>query len=336
MRRCAVRFEGRERLSEVRIPPLPPGRSFDFRKDVPVRTAGRQEWKAVFEGDLGFKDPTPENNVASVPITVVDPRISAFRLVAIRGFRTEPEAIAEKEPFLLKISVENAGREALPATTVEAKVGGETVRSRTPSLPARRAIEFGVRIPGLPAGNHTLEVRIGEGDGPGVKFSGPLAVAKAPPEPPAKPPTAPKPQAPFQAKAEAESADVRLSSADRKIIAVQDDPSASGGKAVAMLGKSWAEWKVSLPEDGRYRIRFRIRGTTARKESAAYALTLDGRAAAQGPSGADWAETNSPPLDIKKGKHAVRISFANDFFKGAEDRNLFLDWIEVVSAPPGP
>lgn len=111
----------------------------------------------------------------------------------------------------------------------------------------------------------------------------------------------------------------------------------AGGPA----GEGWNLWTrgrvgavVRVPADGDYRVVVRAYGTPAGKVWPVMALVVD---AAQAKTitvrSATYAE-HAFERRLSAGVHEIAVAFLNDAVVGREDRNLYLDRIEI-HAPPG-
>ena len=118
----------------------------------------------------------------------------------------------------------------------------------------------------------------------------------------------------------------------------------SVGGATADGYSLWSNGDISatfsLPSDGTYDVRARVWGTQAGSEPVKMSMMVGGTDLGT----YDVPNTSADPLIVSKqtqlgsGSKVVTVSFLNDFYEPPNDRNLYIDWIEVegplgVTAP---
>src|SRR5262249_39793156 len=115
-----------------------------------------------------------------------------------------------------------------------------------------------------------------------------------------------------------------------------------GASVGAANGEFWNLWsngdtsaQVTLPADGRYRIRARAWAAQGGPDPARLGFLVDGievgrvDVLAANSSAAATYETETM---LKKGVHSVGVAFLNDYYDPNNniDRNLFVDWFEYT------
>jgi hypothetical protein len=110
---------------------------------------------------------------------------------------------------------------------------------------------------------------------------------------------------------------------------------ATSGSAYNLWSAGTLEFDVNLPETGSYTLRARVWADQAGGELAQATLGFDGQdlltadvnAASEGS-----AETFAIEFAGTQGFHTAHIAFLNDYYQDGEDRNLYVDWMEVEGA----
>jgi hypothetical protein len=110
---------------------------------------------------------------------------------------------------------------------------------------------------------------------------------------------------------------------------------ASSGSAYNLWSAGTLEFSLDLPENGRYTLRARVWADQAGPDLARATLGIDGEellttdvtASSEGA-----AETLSIEFDAIPGFHIAQIAFLNDYYQDGQDRNLYVDWMEVEGA----
>lgn len=165
----------------------------------------------------------------------------------------------------------------------------------------------------------------------------------------------------YQRAAEALAAQV-VSSADRYNLVVPEDPrSGQGGPSFTerveaedpdvdattggSAGSSYNLWSqgsltysLTLPEDGSYVFSARVWADQAGGELARASLSFDNTVVFSGDvtaSSEGTAETLSAEIDTTGGFHTLEVSFLNDYYESGQDRNLYVDWMEISGATSG-
>jgi len=84
-----------------------------------------------------------------------------------------------------------------------------------------------------------------------------------------------------------------------------------------------------FPKAGTYKVRVRARGTPVRKIWPLMALSKDGLALERIPVDSDSFREYEFSFDAEASVYRLTVSFLNDGVTDEEDRNLYLDWIEI-------
>jgi beta-galactosidase len=106
-------------------------------------------------------------------------------------------------------------------------------------------------------------------------------------------------------------------------------PGDGGGEAVDMYDNGGMTGLLTVPTAGLYAFAIHARGTPAAGAYPRATLVLDDKPFGSVSAGADW-QTLSMVGEVPAGPHTLKVIFANDLFTGAEDRNLQLDWVELI------
>ncbi len=116
-----------------------------------------------------------------------------------------------------------------------------------------------------------------------------------------------------------------------------EDAGRAAGDGAGLHSNGAVLARVRLPRDGEYLLRTRACAQQAGPDVARLAFVVDGTRVHE----ADVPETRDGPgvrerrLTLTAGLHEVGVAFVNDYWRpqapeGQRDRNLFVDWIEVV------
>ncbi len=107
------------------------------------------------------------------------------------------------------------------------------------------------------------------------------------------------------------------------------------GGATADAYNLWSNGDIdasfSLPSDGKYEVRAQVWATQAGPDPAKMSM----RIGAKDLGTFDVPNVKANPLivsaqaDVTSGSKIVTVSFLNDFYQPPDDRNLYVDWIEV-------
>jgi hypothetical protein len=101
-----------------------------------------------------------------------------------------------------------------------------------------------------------------------------------------------------------------------------------GGEMVAMLSNGELAGEVTIPWAGPYAVVVRARGTPAAGAFPRLTLLVDDQPLGSVATTSDWQDL-AVTGDLSAGRHTLRLVFANDLVTGTEDRNLWVDWVEV-------
>jgi hypothetical protein len=110
---------------------------------------------------------------------------------------------------------------------------------------------------------------------------------------------------------------------------------AVSGDAYNLWSAGTLEFDLDLPQDGSYTLRVRVWADQAGGELAQASMGIDGQdlltvdvnAVSEG-----GAETFAIQFEGTAGLHQAHVAFLNDYYVDGEDRNLYVDWMEVEGA----
>ncbi|MBK8099645.1 MAG: DUF1592 domain-containing protein [Planctomycetes bacterium] len=116
-----------------------------------------------------------------------------------------------------------------------------------------------------------------------------------------------------------------------------DGPGASlDGDVAGLYTNSAVGQPVTLPRDGRYRLRILVGADQAGDEPAKMLLRIDGRDLDSMAIGERKPAVQEREFEFAGGRHRLDLAFTNDFWdpknpdERRRDRNLRIDWVEVV------
>ena len=128
---------------------------------------------------------------------------------------------------------------------------------------------------------------------------------------------------------EAETMQVSGAVAQRLPLDGGDLPAGGQAGMVAMLSNGDLAGGVTIPKAGAYAVVVRARGTPAAGAFARLTLLADDRPLGSAATTADWQDLVVVG-DLPAGPQTLKLVFANDLVTGAEDRNVWVDWVEVT------
>ncbi|MGD0113350.1 MAG: carbohydrate-binding domain-containing protein [Armatimonadota bacterium] len=98
------------------------------------------------------------------------------------------------------------------------------------------------------------------------------------------------------------------------------------GACVALYTNGELATDITVPAAGPYELALRLRGTPADGAYPRVTVSVDGASAGSVSAAADW-RTVGVLASLSAGAHTLRVAFTNDLVSGAEDRNLWVDWV---------
>ncbi|MEQ1501001.1 MAG: DUF1592 domain-containing protein [Myxococcota bacterium] len=131
---------------------------------------------------------------------------------------------------------------------------------------------------------------------------------------------------------------------DETVEAESGSTSATTGQSVGSAWNLWSGGELSasfdLPAAGKYRLTARVWADQAGPDLAEATLGIDGNDALTTDvtaTSSGSAEEITVEVDATAGSHVVHVGFTNDFYDpdAGEDRNLYVDWLQVESTAGG-
>ena len=129
--------------------------------------------------------------------------------------------------------------------------------------------------------------------------------------------------------------EVRRFEAENMDISLGERARASDGAHLFSNGD--VSQRLSLPRDGVYRLRVMAYGRQAGREKARMSVAVDANPGEEieVPETRDAPGIKEVELAMKGGDRLVSVGFVNDYYRpeappGDRDRNLFVDWVELV------
>lgn len=106
------------------------------------------------------------------------------------------------------------------------------------------------------------------------------------------------------------------------------------GKAVGLYREGEGTTSFEFPTSGEYTFRIRAFGEQAGPEPPKMSLRLDGKEIGLfDVKAAGRGKAYEAKVAVEAGKRKLAVAYLNNFNDGEGDRNLFVEWVEVVSPP---
>ena len=128
---------------------------------------------------------------------------------------------------------------------------------------------------------------------------------------------------------------------ERRVEAESSEATSAVGRATSngwlLWGRGGISTTLGLPEAGDYVFSTRVWADQAGPDLAEMELRIDGqvvtdvRVEAADESVAEIVEIELP---LEAGNHEFTVFFKNDYYENGEDRNLYVDWLDVRGAAP--
>jgi hypothetical protein len=99
---------------------------------------------------------------------------------------------------------------------------------------------------------------------------------------------------------------------------------------VVMGANGYLDQPVQIAEAGAYRVRLHAKGSAVDGVYSIVSVQLDGAELGKVECrSTTWGEFDMA-ASLPAGSHVLRVAFTNDARRANEDRNLWLDWIEIA------
>jgi Protein of unknown function (DUF1592)/Protein of unknown function (DUF1588)/Protein of unknown function (DUF1587)/Protein of unknown function (DUF1585)/Protein of unknown function (DUF1595)/Ca-dependent carbohydrate-binding module xylan-binding len=131
---------------------------------------------------------------------------------------------------------------------------------------------------------------------------------------------------------ELELASAKVERIEAESLPINTAQQAKDGSFVNFFTNATLETSFTAAKAGPYGIALRAFENRAGPVHARMTLRIDGKEVQSFDVDAD---SNAPKVyakdvDLTAGKHTLSVSFDNDYYQNPDDRNLFLDWIEIT------